>query len=102
MNNSTRSLSKPVECMMNCASCVLDGIYNYLKFMNSLTLTQIVISGKNYCQSAKQVKELLGKKHTTFSILSFTTGILFGLLKLVVVALSLVFSLAVWNLGAEK
>jgi hypothetical protein len=88
--------------MINCTSCILGAIYNYLQFLNALTLTQIVITSDCYCQSARQVKKVLGKKHTSFGVLDFVTGVLFKLVQVVIVGLSLLFAMSMWKLGSEK
>lgn len=80
----------------------MEALYGYLKLLNSLTIAHVALSGENYCSSVKQVNQVLGNQMFSFEVLDFVTFVLLGIVKLVVVAFSLVFSLSVWKIGREK
>jgi hypothetical protein len=80
----------------------MEVLYGYLKLLNSLSIAHIALSGENYCSSVKLVNQILGNQTMSFEVLDFVMYILFGVVKLVVVGLSLVLSLSVWKIGREK
>ena len=80
----------------------MEALYGYLKLLNSLTIAHVALSGENYCSSVKRVNQVLGNQMFSFEVLDFVTFVLFGIVKVVVVGVSLVFSLSVWKIGREK
>ena len=77
----------PVKFLLKCASCYIACFERVIRFLTENAYIMMAISGKNFCQSAKEAFYLVLRSTAQFAISHGTTKIFISVGKVFIIAL---------------